>query len=111
MRCLVPPDSGGPAAVTASTRLGGAGNLVRPAAGRVGAMSGLFPAGCGTFGGWAAPALDEMAGADRGLGGTLIDAAAADRGGLGQSGAMIDRAAADAAVLAPWSATPAGRRV
>jgi cell wall-associated NlpC family hydrolase len=106
-----PPGSGAPAAVTARTRLGGAGNLVRQAGGRVGAMSGSFPASYGTFRGWASPSLDEMAGADGSLGNALSDAAATDRSGRGLSGAVVGGAAADTAVLGPWSGTAAGQRV
>jgi hypothetical protein len=64
-----PPDSGGPTAVSAGTRLGGAGGVVRTAGRRVGAMSGAFAAGYGDFAGRAGPALDGLAGRDDGLGG------------------------------------------
>ena len=106
-----PPDSGGPAAVSASNTLGGVGNLVRTAAGRVDAMSGAFPASYGNFAGRSGPALDGLAGLDDGLGGALTDAAGADRSGRGQSGAVVNGAATDTTVLAPWSGTPAGQRV
>lgn len=108
---MIRPDSGGPAAVSASNTLGGVGNLVRTAAGRVDAMSGAFPASYGNFAGRSGPALDGLAGLDDGLGGALTDAATADRSGRGQSGAVVNGAATDTTVLAPWSGTPAGQRV
>ena len=106
-----PPESGGPAAVTAGNTLAGAGSLVRTAAGQVDAMSGAFPASYGSFAGRAGPALDGMAGLDDGFGGALTAAAAADRSGRGQSSAVVNGAAADTTVLAPWSGTPAGQKV
>ena len=106
-----PPDSGGPAAVSAGNRLGGARDVVAAAGRRVDGMSGVFPAAYGNFAGRAGPALDGLAGRDDGLGGALTDAAAADRGGRGQSRAVVNGAAADAAVLAPWSGTAAGQQV
>ena len=87
------------------------GDVVRAAGRRVDGMSGVFPAGYGNFAGRAGPALDGLAGRDDGLGGALTDAAAADRGGRGQSQAVVNGAAADATVLAPWSGTPAGQQV
>ena len=74
-------------------------------------MSGAFPASYGNFAGRAGPALDALAGRDDGLGGALTDAAAAARGGRGQSGAVVNGAAADTTALAPWSGTPAGQKV
>jgi hypothetical protein len=106
-----PPDSGGPAAVSAGNRLGGARDVVAASGRRVDAMSGAFPASYGDFAGRAGPALDGLAGRDDGLGGVLTDAAAADRSGRGQSGAVVNGAAADATVLAPWSGTAAGQQV
>lgn len=106
-----PPDTGGPAAVSAGNRLGGARDVVAAAGRRVDAMSGAFAASYGGFAGRAGPALDGLAGRDDGLGGVLTDAAGADRGGRGQSQAVVDGAAADTTVLAPWSGTAAGQQV
>ena len=106
-----PPDSGGPAAVSAGNTLGGARDVVRTAGRQVDGMSGAFPASYGSFAGRAGPALDGLAGRDDGLGGALTDAAAAARSGRGQSGAVVNGAAADTTALAPWSGTPAGQKV
>ena len=106
-----PPDSGGPAAVSAGNTLGAAGVVVRAAGRQVDGMSGAFPASYGNFAGRAGPALDGLAGLDDGLGGALTDAAGAARGGRGQSGAVVNGAAADTTALAPWSGTPAGQKV
>ena len=98
-----PPDSGGPAAVSAGNTLGGARDVVRTAGRRVDAMSGAFPASYGNFAGRAGPALDGLAGRDDGLGGALTDAAAAARSGRGHSSAVVNGAAADTTAL---SASP-----
>jgi cell wall-associated NlpC family hydrolase len=105
-----PPDSAGPAAATAGTDLGWAGDLVRGARQRAAPMSGDLAGTYSGFTGAAAPALDTVAGLDEQVGGALTDAAAADRDGRSQSGAVFDGASADTAAMAPWTGTPAGQK-
>jgi len=105
-----PPDSGGAAAGSAGGSLSGAGQVVRTSQGRVSGMAGDFVSTYAGFTGKAAPALDTLAGLDDRLGGTLTEAAGADRNGRGQSGAVVNGAASDTNTLAPWTGTPAGQK-
>ena len=105
-----PPESGGPFATGAGTRLAGAGDLVRAGQGRIEGLSGDFATNYGAFAGGTGPALDGLAGADDRLGSQLGDAATSDRTGRSASGSVVDGAAADTAGLMPWSNTPAGEK-
>jgi cell wall-associated NlpC family hydrolase len=105
-----PADSGGGAASSAGGGLSGAGQVVRSNGQRVSGLSGDFVSAYSGFTGKAAPALDTLAGLDDRLGGTLSDAAGADRNGRSQSGAVVNGAQTDTAALAPWTGTPAGQK-
>jgi hypothetical protein len=83
--------------------------VVRSNEARVSGLSGDFVGAYSGFTGKAAPALDTLAGLDGRLGGTLGDAAGADRSGRSQSGAVLNGAQTDTAALAPWTGTPAGQ--
>jgi cell wall-associated NlpC family hydrolase len=84
--------------------------VVRSNGQRVSGLSGDFVSAYSGFTGKAAPALDTLAGLDDRLGGTLSDAAGADRNGRSQSGAVVNGAQTDTAALAPWTGTPAGQK-
>jgi hypothetical protein len=105
-----PADSGGGAASSAGGGLGGAGAVVRSNEAQVSGLSGDFVSAYSGFTGKAAPGLDNLAGLDDRLGGTLSDAAGADRDGRSQSAAVVNGAQTDTAALAPWTGTPAGQK-
>jgi cell wall-associated NlpC family hydrolase len=105
-----PADGGGGAASSAGGGLSGAGQVVRSNEARVSGLSGDFVSAYSGFTGKAAPGLDTLAGLDDRLGGTLSDAAGADRDGRSQSGAVVNGAQTDTAALAPWTGTAAGQK-
>ncbi|MFC6130183.1 C40 family peptidase [Mycolicibacterium llatzerense] len=105
-----PPEAGGPAALSSSSGLAAAGDMVRTSQAKIStATSGQFAAAYHGFATDAGPALDAAAGSDKHMSDQLTAAANADRSGKASSGSVRQGAATDTTALAPFTGTHSGK--
>lgn len=107
-----PPEAGGTAAMSSSTGLAAAADMVRTSQAKIStSASGTFAAAYHGFATDAGPALDAAAGSDQNMSDQLTAAAGADRSGKASSGSVRRGAVADTAALAPFTGTQARERL